>query len=489
MSQSQSSNQHNQSPNTTPNRDESPNGNQSSETTTVERDSRFDADQPDGRSPDTLGGSSQEKWIGILLGVLVLLGIGYGAWRWWSASQGSDSQMQAPQGAPVQVASVETATIQETSTFTGTLNAEQSVSIQSERSGRVEDILVQEGQQVSEGTPIVQLGAAREQADIAGARAQVDVAQSALESAQAELEALRAERERAQAELNLRQEQLQRYSQLVEEGAFPQQELDQRQRDLEVGQAELNAVNRQIQAAQARINEARATLRQRRANVTRLRQDVRDTTVFSPFAGVIGNIPIELGDYVEVGQSLTTIVANQTLELLLQIPQERSPDLRIGLPVQVEDAQGNTLGQGRISFISPQINTDSQLILTKATFSNESGQLRDGQFVRAKVIWERTPNQIVVPQTAVIYQGDRRFVYVPERQDDQLTAQQQMIELGAEQGTQVEVLDGLQASDRIITSGTQQLADGAPIRLLENEQNGGQNGQPSQTSSDETGGG
>ncbi|MGJ3245310.1 MAG: HlyD family secretion protein [Elainellaceae cyanobacterium] len=253
MSQPQSSDQPNHPQNITPNRDESPNGNRGSETATVERNPPFDADQPDGQSSATLGGSSQEKWIGILLGVLVLLGIGYGAWRWWSASQQRDSQMQAPRGTPVQVVPVETATIQETSTFTGTLNAEQSGNIQSERSGRVENILVQEGQQVSEGTPVVQLGAAREQADIAGARAQVDVAQSALESDQAELEALRAERERAQAELNLKQEQLQRYSQLVEEGAFPQQELDQRQRDLEVGQAELTAVNRRIRAAQARI--------------------------------------------------------------------------------------------------------------------------------------------------------------------------------------------------------------------------------------------
>jgi len=434
--------------------------------------------------------SSKPKRIGfIVLGILALIGVGYGGWRWLGDRQNEESagQQQGPRATPVQIATATTTTVENTSEFTGTLEAEETVSIQPEVEGQVNAILVEEGERVSTGTPLVVLSGEREAADLAGAQAQVGVAQAGQASAAAEVDALRAELQRAQAELNLQNEQIRRTQYLVNQGAIAREELDRRQRDVEVAQAQVNAVNRRIQAAQAGLSEAQANLRQQQANLARIRQDVQDTTVRAPFAGTIGTIPVNQGDYVEVGQSLTTITANQNLELNLRLPQERLADLQLGLPVRLTNGQGDLLGEGEIGFISPRVNTESQLVATTVDVPNPERTLRDGQFVRAEVIWEQRPNQVVIPQTAVIYQGDQRFVYVPEQRsenapapgtnrvlepnqpENQWIARRQPIELGLEQGTQVEVLEGVEVGDRIITSGTQRLADGAPIRPLDDQ--------------------
>jgi RND family efflux transporter MFP subunit len=110
------------------------------------------------------------------------------------------------------------------------------------------------------------------------------------------------------------------------------------------------------------------------------------------------------------------------------------------------------------------VEQSSQFIPTEATFPNTDGQLRDGQFVRSEVIWESRSGQPVVPQSAVIYQGEDRFVYVPQEQDGNLVAMRQPVELGLEQGTDVEILSGLEPGQEIIVAGIQRLGDGVPIQ-------------------------
>lgn len=426
-------------------------------------------DETAAEEPETAQGNLIEhaspKWL-TLLGIVLLALIGFGGWRWWQGRSPSPEQ-QGPQATPVELDTVETATVEETSTFTGTLEAEQASTIEAEQSGRVAQILVQQGQTVRAGTPLVRLSAEREQADVAAALARIDIAQASQQQAQSELAALQAERDRVQAELDLRQEQLTRTETLVERGALAREELDLGQRDLRVEQANLNALNRRIRAARDRIQQSQATLRERQASLQRIREDLQDTNITAPFAGVVGDIPIKPGNYVEPGRELTRVIANDELDLNISIPQERSTDLVTGLPVEISDSAGNLIETGSISFVSPGVSPDSQFIPAEATIPNPDGQLKDGQFVRSEVIWASRSGQPVVPQSAVIYRGEDRFVYVPQEQEGQLVAMRQSVELGLEQGTDVEILSGLQPGQRIIVAGIQRLSDGVPIRPTE----------------------
>ena len=218
------------------------------------------------------------------------------------------------------------------------------------------------------------------------------------------------------------------------------------------------------------IAQARSQVSQAAAQVRAADVKVQYTKIVAPIAGLIGNIPAKVGDYVSKGDTLTTLTQNQTLEVNLSIPLERGPELRLGQRVEGMDNKENIIGTGRISFISPQVNTASQSILAKASFDNSEGQLRDGQFIQAKVIWNTRPG-ILIPKIAVVPLAGKNFVYVAQTQGQsqqgkpQLVARQKPVNVKMDklQGNNVQVIEGLQPGEKIIVSGTQNLSDGAPI--------------------------
>ncbi|MGF1587713.1 MAG: efflux RND transporter periplasmic adaptor subunit [Pleurocapsa sp.] len=412
----------------------------------------------------------------IVLGLILLLLLGYGGWRWWQSSQ-TDSAPQAPQAqaAPVGIKTLQSSTVQETSQFIGSLTSPQSVNISPEIQGRVSNIYVSEGDKVQAGEPLIQLRPDRQTAELSSLQAALNSAQAARANAQAQLQSVQSERSAAAANVELQNELYQRRQFLAEEGALAQEEVDLVQRDRLNAVAQLNSLDDQIEAARANFNQAEAAIAEAEANVEISQDQLQDTNIVAPFAGEVGNIIARQGEYVAPGDSLTSVTQNDPLELQLAIPTQRRADISTGLRVQLEDTQGNLLGEGRIAFVSPQVNANSQTILTQAQFPNPDGQLRDSQNVRARVIWSERSG-VLVPTTAVTRVGGQAFVYVArqeaseaETQDQtqnqpQLIARQIPVELGEIQNNSYPVLAGLQPGDRIVVTGILNLADGVPIQ-------------------------
>lgn len=189
----------------------------------------------------------------------------------------------------------------------------------------------------------------------------------------------------------------------------------------------------------------------------------------APVAGEIGDIPVKIGDYVEITDTLTTITQNQTLELRLAVPIEYTTKLQLGLPVELRTSSGgDPLVLGKISFISPVVDTTSQTVLAKASFPNPQGKLRDKQFVRARIIWEQGSG-VLVPASAITRLGGQAFVFVAqntaarESEKVQQIAEQRRVKLGSIQGNYYQVIDGLELGETLITSGLLNLSDGVPI--------------------------
>jgi len=186
-------------------------------------------------------------------------------------------------------------------------------------------------------------------------------------------------------------------------------------------------------------------------------------TVVAPTAGMVGDIPVRVGYQVTPATVLTTIDQNQTLEVYVSVPVERSGQLKIGLPVRVLSADGQgKLVDTAITFISPHVDDQTQSVLVKATVQNPGLKLRSAQFVRARIVWKTTPG-IVIPVTAVLRINGQYFAFVAEQASGKLVARQRPVKLGPIVGNDYAVLDGIAAGDRIIVSGVQKLADGAPI--------------------------
>ncbi len=377
-----------------------------------------------------------------------------------------------PPPAAVKLQSVETSTKEESSEFNSSLEAAARVDLKPEVDGRVTQILVSSGNRVDKGTPIVQLRPEKSQAEVGGAIANVNASRASLNNAQAQLKAAEADRLKAVADLELQNQQYTRIESLVSQGAYARQQLDQVQRDRNAARASLNAADERIRAARATIDQENSALQQAQANVALKSEDLKYTRVVAPVAGVVGDFKLKLGDYVKTGDTLMTILQNNTLNLRLSVPVEQGPQLRVGLPVQLLSAKNDisanneVIGTGQISFVSPQIDSGTQTILAKASFPNPEGTLRDTQQVRARVIWNRSPG-VLIPIKAVTPIAGKDFVYVAQTQgQSQLIARQKAVKLDKRtiQGDSYPVIEGLQPGEKLIVSGIQNLSDGAAIK-------------------------
>jgi RND family efflux transporter MFP subunit len=383
---------------------------------------------------------------------------------------------QAPPGAggpgaalSVKAQELQSNSVEESSDFVGTLAADQRVTLQPQTQGRIEQVFVKNGDRVTQGTPIAALSIDQSKANVATEQAGVSSAQAASATSQAQLQTAQANRTKAAADLQLQQTQFNRTRTLVSEGAQSQQQLDIAQRDLDAASATLAAADKQVKAAEAAVRQAEAVVNQAQARVASANVDVNFRQVTAPMTGIVGDFPVRVGDYVTPQTTITTITSNDALDMQISVPSNYTNQLRVGLPVQLLDPNTKkSLGAGSINFISPRVDAGAQSILTKARFTN-SGNLRDGQYVQAKIVWNRSSG-ILVPTTAITRIGGQAFVFVVDQKPDAAgkpaqVASQRPVKLGTIQGDNFVVLDGLKAGDKIVTSNILRLRDGAPIQL------------------------
>ena len=234
--------------------------------------------------------------------------------------------------------------------------------------------------------------------------------------------------------------------------------------EAEVAEARSNLEELQNGPRPEEITRVEAEVAAALAEVERWQAEFEETIVVAPFAGMIGDMIMKIGDFVNNGDTMTTLTVNQLLSVNLLIPLERLGDLRLGLPVEIRSPESKVLGIGKVSFISP-IVSNSQTVLVKVDVDNNAGKLQDGQFVQTNVIWEQR-QAVVVPMTAVVFEGETRFVYLLEGEGKQQKARRQIIELGLVRNDLAEVLSGLESGDNLIVSGLQKLNDGVAVKVL-----------------------
>jgi len=485
--------------------------------------------------------------LGIIL-LIAGVGFGWRWWQTSNASNGASANQGAPgqpMAVPVKLATVETETTQESSQFIGSLEAPRSVTIKPQIEGRITQIFVNEGNRVQQGQVIftlqsddaqaqllqargslqqaqarlAELVAGTRREEVAQARAQLAQAQARLRDAQTgaqpqEIAQAEAQIESAKSDVDLAQSRAKRYEQLRKEGAVSQDTLEGYVKEQRSAEADLVVAQKRLdqlrQSRNSSINELAAAVEQQQQNLRQLENGSRPeeiaqarsqvtqaagqvqaaqvqlqyTKVVAPFTGIVGDIPTKVGDYVQRADELTTLTRNDSLELNISVPLEEAKKLRLGLPVQMLDAQGKAIATGKISFISPNTNLDSQTVLAKANFGNSTRQLLNGQSVQTKVIWDERPG-ILIPVTAVSRLGGETFVFVAEPPPAQnskseapkaeapaqnskseapkLVAQQKPVKLGAIEGNSYQVLEGLKPGDKIVVSGILNLTNGAPI--------------------------
>jgi RND family efflux transporter MFP subunit len=410
---------------------------------------------------------SAGSWSGseLLFWGLILLGLGGCA----------DNQpvVRSPQAIPVKLQRLDSNVLEDTTAFVGNLEAVKKVQLRTQIEGEITGIPVVFGQQVRQGELLFQLEPAQTAPQLAGVSAQVNAAEMALKSAEANLEQTIAQRGTIESELEFNKTNFKRAKTLVDEGVAPQLSLDENTKRVDINIAQLRAQDKVIRASRAAVNQAQANLRIAKTQVNTALVPYQLKQIRSPINGVIGNFNVRVGDYITTGQTLTTINQNDFFDLVIAVPTTYSNQLRQGVSVQLLDPKSNEVlsSEGKITFISPVVNS-TQSITTRARFPNANGKLRDNQYVRARVTWNRQPG-VLIPVTAVSQIGGQAFVFVaqntpcregePPIVGDSIVCQRP-IKVGDIQGQNYQVIEGLKPGETLAVSNILNLRNGTPIR-------------------------
>jgi RND family efflux transporter MFP subunit len=238
-------------------------------------------------------------------------------------------------------------------------------------------------------------------------------------------------------------------------------EVDRQRRLFEAGVVSRDAYDQATQAYQ----NSQADYEANAALTVTQKEQLAYYQIRAPFDGMVGDVPVNLGDYVSSTTVLTTVDEITDLEAYIYIPTERVGQVRMGLPVDILDSDGNVLVKSSIRFLSPQVDNGLQSILAKAEIPHNGPKLRTQQLVKARVTWSTAPTA-VVPVLAVTRIGGQTFVYVAAPQGDGYIAHQVPVTLGETVGNTYPVRGGLNPGDKVILSGLQFLHDGAPVKPL-----------------------
>ena len=236
------------------------------------------------------------------------------------------------------------------------------------------------------------------------------------------------------------------------------------QRQKKLYAAQVSSLDAYQQAEQAYAN-SKADYQASQALLESDRKQLGYYSIRAPFPGIVGDIPVHIGDYVSATTLLTTVDENKDLEAYIYVPAEMASQLRMGLPVEILDNNENLLEKTAIDFISPQVDNNLQGILVKAPVRPDNSVIRTAQLVKARVIWSMTPTP-VVPVLAVSRLGGQAFVYTVQNMGGHDFAHQVAVTLGDTIGNEYAVTEGLHDGDQVIVSGTQFLVDHMPVKPL-----------------------
>jgi RND family efflux transporter MFP subunit len=332
------------------------------------------------------------------------------------------AQGGAPQGFPamhVQTQSAQEQKVGDYTEYLATLKSRSSSMLQPEVEGQILKIFVKSGDHVQPGQVLMEIDPRRQEATVNSGEANSRSRRAALDYNAKELE---------------------RRKGLFAAGVISRQDLDQAQSSYDSSKADVDALDQ---------------------NVNQQRVQLRYFSVYAPTAGVIGDIPVRVGDRVTNATNLTTLDLGNVLEAYISVPAEKSAGVRVGMPVILAADDGTSVST-TVSFVSSRVDPASQLLLVKANVPNTNGHFRNDQVLHARVVWSQT-GRPMLPVTAVSRIGGQTFAFVVADNKGLAIAQQRSVQLGDIVGNNYTVLGGIQSGEKVVTTSVNMLVDGMPI--------------------------
>ena len=339
---------------------------------------------------------------------------------------------------------------------TGTLMAQDQADVAAETAGRVVSTPIERGSRVADGAEMVRVVATETSAQVKEAEAnaaQIEARLGMSADAAFDVNAV-PEVQNAKASYELAQGEFNRIKSLLDQRVVSQSEYDQRRTQME-------ATRQQYEAAKNGAAQQYQSLQAARARVAMAHKALADTVVRAPFAGVVAERLVSVGDYVTKGMKVAVVVRVNPLRVVLTIPEQFVSAVAAGQSVTFDvDAYPGRSFEGKVKYISPSLEADRRALTVEAVVPNPNGDLKPGLFATARLEQpSRTPG-ILVPSAAVQTSAgtSRLFVVNGDRVEERIVTTGQVV------GDLVEITKGLKGAERVATSNVGKLADGVKVK-------------------------
>lgn len=332
---------------------------------------------------------------------------------------GREATQDAPLAIPVTITPVVVMDLEDRIEATGQLVARDHAKIAAEVSGRVTEIVVDEGRSVRAGDPVLRIDPERRQLERDSARARVDEARAALR-----------EQERS----------YRRVAELRERGVASDEQRDQAETALKLARS-------RYAAAEAELGVHERAL--------------RDASVAAPFDGFVAKRFVSRGEYVAPGNELFELVALDPIEVEFHLPETDSSRVALGQTVDVRVTPfPDEIFDGQVTIVSPTIDPRSRTLRVKAQLPNPDGRLRPGLFARIDLGVALRPEIPMVLEEAILHRAEGAIVF---RVVDGSRVERVAVETGTHHVGHVEVTKGLSPGDRVVSRGGDRLVDGQSV--------------------------
>lgn len=373
---------------------------------------------------------------------------------------------------PVKVVTTQQENLPEYQTFPGKITALNEISIVPKMGGKVEQVLVKEGDLVKAGQVIVML----EQKDILS---QVNQAQAAYEAATTQLNNLQngqlpqqiaqleAAVAQAEANYNNAEKNYERMKTLLDEEAITQQQFEAAELQYKVAKEQYESAKTQLEltrekTAPGSIALATAQVKQAEAALSAAKTALDNCAITSPVSGVIGSITAKAGQMVAAGYSVATVGDLNTVEIQINVTEDKVTGIKVGQEAEISaDALGDATLKGQVVSVSPFKDARTQVYPVKVQAPNENNLLKSGMFARVKLTIAVHENVVTVPEDAVVYYNGTSVIYTVENG----VAKAVNVEVGSVSMGKTIIKSGLEPGAEIIVEGQEFVTDGMKVTV------------------------
>jgi len=359
---------------------------------------------------------------------------------------------------PVSVEEVRQETVRRAVEVVGTLAAVDQVTVSSETEGKVSRILADLGDRVTAGQALIQLDNEKQQYNF-------DQQKAALARALAQYGANDPQHlpdiektpdvQKASADLQQAKQSYERANELFKRTLVPRQALDDAETALQSKKASYDASLQTAKNLRASIQASEATMKL-------ADRQFRDTQIRAPFDGYVEKRLVNLGELVKAQMPVIAVVRVDPLKVIAEIPEKMAPWIKDGQPVALHvDAYPQRAFEGKVSRISPAVNTATRAFPFEALVPNRDAVLKPGTFARVHIESGREDQVLTLPYSALQYRYGVNRVFVVD--NGKLTVRE--LKVGDRLDERIEILAGVKAGDRVAVTDVEKLVDGAKVAV------------------------